>query len=82
MDALRQDLRIALRQLRRSPGFSVGAALVGSRTVSGLLFQVRATDPVTFVAVAALLGAVAALACWVPARRATRMDPLVALRAE
>jgi ABC-type lipoprotein release transport system permease subunit len=47
-----------------------------------LLFDVSATDPMTFGLVALLLVAVALLACWIPARRAAKVDPLVALRIE
>jgi ABC-type lipoprotein release transport system permease subunit len=50
--------------------------------MSTLLFQVRPTDPATFAGVAVLLLVVAAFACYVPARRAARMDPLAALRVE
>ncbi|HTK29158.1 MAG TPA: ABC transporter permease [Vicinamibacterales bacterium] len=53
-----------------------------SRTIQGLLFGVKATDPATFAAVPIALLAVAALACWLPARRAARLDPTKALRAE
>jgi putative ABC transport system permease protein len=49
---------------------------------AGLLFEVRATDPVTFTAIAALLLGIASLACYLPARRATKVDPLVTLRHE
>ena len=57
-------------------------AMAATRVMSGLLFGVGATDAATFATVAALLAAVALVACWLPARRATRVDPLLALRAE
>jgi putative ABC transport system permease protein len=60
----------------------VGAALALARYVQSLLFEVTPFDPWSYVATAAVLLAVSALACYVPARRATAVDPLVALRAE
>jgi predicted permease len=65
-------------------GLVVGlaGALAAARVLRALLFEVSATDPATYAAVAALLGAVAALAAYLPARRAARVDPLVALRAD
>jgi putative ABC transport system permease protein len=58
----------------------VGGALVLSRALSGLLYGVEATDPLTFVAVPVALALVSLLACWLPARRAARLDPTIALK--
>jgi len=65
-------------------GIAIGlfAAFAVTRVMRSMLVGVSATDPLTFLAITALFIAVAALACWVPARRASRLDPLVALRQE
>ena len=65
-------------------GVAVGSALTvaGARLIRGLLFEVSTTDPTTFVASAAGLLSVALIASYIPARRATRVDPLTALRSE
>jgi predicted permease len=82
MNILRTILRegAGLALLGVATGFVVALAL--SRALAGLLFGVHAADPVTFVAVSALLLVVALAACYVPARRAMRVDPIVALRYE
>jgi putative ABC transport system permease protein len=65
-------------------GVSVGVllALASTRVLQRFLFGIGANDPVTFVGVALLLTLIALVACWIPARRATKVDPMIALRAE
>ena len=87
MGAKRADiLGMALKEGAVTIAFGVVAGLLGSlgltRFLQTMLFSVKATDPITFVTIAALLAAVTLLACLVPAHRATRVDPLIALRHE
>jgi putative ABC transport system permease protein len=87
MGAARRDVLLLLIAQHLRPalvGLALGlaGALVLSRFLRTLLFGVGATDPLTFTVVGAVLFLVAAIACWIPARRATRIDPLVALRGE
>ena len=82
----RQVLRMVLGQglMLAGIGLAIGlaAAVAASRLLGSLLFEVKPTDPLTYLAVSAILGVVALAACYVPAWRATRVDPLVALRQE
>ena len=75
---VRQGLSMAVT----GTAIGVAASIALSRTLQSLLFGVTATDPVTFGAVVAMLLAVALVACYIPAWRATRVDPTTALRAE
>lgn len=81
-DILKMVLRQGLAVV--GVGLAVGLvlALAGTRVMGGLIIGVKPTDPLTFAIVLGLLAAIALFACWVPARRATRIDPLVALRYE
>jgi len=56
--------------------------LIGSRLIASLLYQVSAFDILIYLATLLILAAVALLACWIPARRAAKVDPMIALRAE
>lgn len=87
MGAQRTDiLKMALTEGAVTIAFGVGAGLFGSlvltRFLQSMLFSVKPTDPVTFATIATLLAAVTLLACFVPAHRTTRVDPLDALRHE
>jgi len=79
-------LRLVLAEGAKMTAVGVLIGLVASagltRLIARLLFGVRPTDPITLVAVALLLTAVSVLACYIPARRATRVDPMIALRYE
>lgn len=81
-DVLRMILGQGLRTIFIGVVLGIAGSLALTRAVESLLFGVTATDPVTYAGVTCLLVLVALLACWVPARRATRVDPLVALRYE
>jgi ABC-type antimicrobial peptide transport system permease subunit len=84
MGRLIQDLRFGARTLRGSPGFAaiVLGAVALTRLLSSLLFDVGRLDPATYLAAALTLAGAGLLASWLPARRATRVDPVTVLRDE
>ena len=79
-------LRMAIAEGMRIVVIGLAAGLVGAAIMTqffrSMLFDVGTTDPITFLSVSAILAGVALFACYIPARRATRVDPLVALRQE
>jgi putative ABC transport system permease protein len=81
-DVLKLIIRQGLRLILAGVAAGVLAALMLARLMQSLLFGISATDPLTFLLVTALLMLVAFLACYIPARRATKLDALVALRYE
>jgi len=81
-DVLRLVLGQGVRLILFGLALGLAASLALTRVLAGMLFGVTPTDPITFVAVSFLLASVALLACYIPARRATKVDPLVALRYE
>jgi putative ABC transport system permease protein len=81
-DVLRVIVGHGLRLMLVGLGIGVAGALIVTRWMSSVLFGVKPTDPLTFTVVAIVLGAVAFLASYIPARRAMRVDPMVALRYE
>jgi putative ABC transport system permease protein len=71
-----------MRLVLLGAALGLAAALALTRWLESMLFGVGAMDPLTFIAIAGLYAGVAFLACWIPARRATKVDPLIALRCE
>jgi predicted permease len=84
--SLRDVLRLIVSQGMRMALIGIALGLAGAvaltRVLASLLFGVGATDPLTFVGVVILLAAIALLACWIPARRAAKVDPMMVLRHE
>ncbi|HEV3469187.1 MAG TPA: ABC transporter permease [Pyrinomonadaceae bacterium] len=81
-DVLRLVIRQGMKMTLVGAAVGLAASLALTRVMSGLLYGVSATDPSVYAAVSLLVAAVAFLACYVPARRATRVDPMEALRHE
>ncbi len=81
-DILKLVLRQGLAIIAIGLLAGLAAAFAGTRLLADLFYGVAPSDPLTYAAVATLLLTVALLACWIPARRATRVTPVIALRFE
>jgi putative ABC transport system permease protein len=81
-DVLKLVLGQGMKLVVIGVGIGLAGAFAAARVLNSLLFGVRATDPLTFAAVVVFLMLVTLLACWLPARRATKVDPMIALRCE
>jgi putative ABC transport system permease protein len=81
-DILKMILRQSVVVVGIGLAIGLAVAFAGTRAIADLIVGIKPTDPATFVTVVVLLSAIALMACWIPARRATRVSPLTALRYE
>jgi putative ABC transport system permease protein len=82
LDVLKLVISQGARLIGIGLGVGLAIAFIAARLITSLLYQVSSVDPLTYLFVAALLAVVALLACYIPARRAMKVDPMTALRTE